>query len=169
MVINDSIRKYILLGIILMIVGGVFVSKIMGAKQDEEFALDDALYQQATNLNSEGNYSEAAVYSQELLKRQPDSEIANYLGGLLAVQTGEVQQAVILLQKVLDINPYKAEDAMFMLRFAEVLILAERNEDAKIVLERCRTWGWAPEEYPTYQERVTELLMTISAEQEGES
>lgn len=61
----------------------------------------------------------------------------------------------------MDINPHKVEDPMFMLQFGEVLLFAERFGDSKIVLEKCREWGWIPESYPTYQERVTELLTQI--------
>ena len=50
-----------------------------------------------------------------------------------------------------------------MLQFGEVLVIAERKEDARIVLERCRDMGWAPEEYPEYQQRVNELLTQITA------
>ena len=96
-----------------------------------------------------------------LLLKQPKSEVANYLGGLISADNGDYKQSVILLQKTLDINPYKVEDPMFMLPFGEVLFFAERYDDAKVVLEKCREWGWVPESYPTYQERVTELLTQI--------
>lgn len=50
---------------------------------------------------------------------------------------------------------------MFMIQFAEVLFFAEKYLDSKIVLEQCRDWGWTPETYPNYQERVMELLNQI--------
>lgn len=159
--LRESTRKYILLGIVLFIAVGLLSAKVLAKKQDNEFATDDALYQQITQLYSEGNYEQAAILSSELLLRQPKSEAVNYVGGLVAANTGEYAQAAILLQKTLDINPYKVEDAMFMLQFGEILYFAERYADAKIVLEKCREWGWAPESYPTYQERVTELLTQI--------
>ena len=160
---KESTRKYILIGLVLVIVIGLVSAKVLGKKQDEDFAMDDALYQQVSQLYSEGAYEEAAQYSAELLKRQPDSEVVNYLGGLIAANTGETEQAAILLQKTLDINPHKVEDAMFMLQFGEVLVSAERLADAKIVLEKCREMAWAPAEYPTYQERVTQLLTEIES------
>lgn len=159
--ISESKRKYILLGIVAFIVIGLITAKVLASKQDEEFLKDDMLYQQASQLLQEGNTADALIVVNELLASQPKSETVNYLAGMITAQTEDYKQAAILFQKTLDINPHKVEDAMFMLQFGEILVLAERYDDAKIVLERCRTSGWAPEEFPTYQERVTELLTQI--------
>lgn len=97
----------------------------------------------------------------ELLLKQPDLEVVNYLGGLIAAGNDDYSKGAILLQKTLDINPHKVEDEMFMLQFGELLFFAERLEDAKVVLEKCRDSGWTSETYPMYQERVTELLTQI--------
>lgn len=161
MQLSESKRKYILLGIVTFIVLGLITAKVFASKQDEGFLKDDMLYQQASQLFQEGNTTDASIVVNELLVRQPKSEVVNYLAGMISANTGEYTQSAILLQKTLDINPHKVEDPMFMLQFGEVLVLAERYEDAKIVLETCREWGWAPEEFPTYQERVTELLTQI--------
>lgn len=158
---TESTRKYILLGIVAFIIVGFVTAKVMASKQDEEFLIDDALYQQVSQFYTEGNYPMAGELVSELLLRQPKSEVVNYLGGLISANTGDYKQSAILFQKTLDINPHKVEDPMFMLQFAEVLFFAERYEDSKTVLEKCREWGWVPETYPTYQERVTELLTQI--------
>ncbi|MGN7479723.1 tetratricopeptide repeat protein [Solibacillus silvestris] len=158
MQLTESKRKYILLGIVTFIIIGCITAKVLASKQDEEFLTNDTLYQQASQLYTVGNYAEAGGIINELLLRQPNSETVNYLGGLIIANLGDYKQSAILLQKALDINPHKVEDAMFMLQFGEVLFFAERYDDSKMVLERCREWGWIPEEYPTYQERITELL-----------
>lgn len=158
---TESTRKYILIGFITFIIAGFITAKVLASKQDEEFALDDLLYQQATQLYNEENYSVAGEKINVLLLRQPKSEMVNYLGGLISGNTGEYKQSAILLQKTLDINPHRVEDPMFMLQFGEVLFFAERYKDAKLVLEKCREWGWVPESYPTYQEHVMELLTQI--------
>lgn len=160
---KDSTRKYILIGLVLLIVIGLFTAKVLGKQQDEEFAMDDALYEQVSQLYSEGKYEEAAQYSTELLQRQPDSEAVNYIGGLVAANTNEYEQAAILLQKTVELNPYKVEDSVFMLQFGEVLYGAERYADAQIVLLKCQEWGWAPAEIPNYQERVAQLLTEIES------
>lgn len=161
MQLTESTRKYILLGIVVLIVVGLISAKALASKQDEEFITDDMLYKQANQLYQDGNHAEASTIINELLLKQPDSEAVTYLGGIIVANNGDFKQGAILLQKTLDINPHKVEDPMFMLQFAEVLFFSERYADAKIVLEKCREWGWAPEAYPTYQERVTELLTQI--------
>lgn len=163
MVLKESTRKYILISIVLLIVIGLVSAKVMGKKQDEQFAMDDALFQQVQTLYEEGNFEQAKPYTDELLKRQPDAELVNYIGGLVAANVGESEQAAILLQKTLDINPYKVEDPMFMLQFGQVLVSAERYADAQTVLVRCRDMGWAPEELLTYQESVAQLLAQVEA------
>lgn len=158
---KESTRKYILLGLVLLIGVGIVSAQVLASKQDEEFKYEDMLYQQANQLYQEGNNEEAALFINELLLKKPDSETANHLGGIITAENGEYNQAEILLQKSLDLNPHKVEDPMFMIQFAEVLFFAEKYLESKIVLEKCRDWGWSPETYPNYQERVTELLNQI--------
>lgn len=159
--LSENSRKYILLGVVIFIVLGLIASKSLATKQDENFHEEDMIYQQVNQLYQEEKFNEAYLYLDEMLKRQPQSEVANYLGGLVSASMGEYHKATILFQKALDINPYKAEDPMFMLQFGEVLFLAESYSNSKVVLEKCREWGWVPEQYPTYQERITELLTQI--------
>ena len=154
-------RKYILLSIVCLIVGGIVIAKFMGKSQDEQFANEDNLYVATYSLVSEGKYTEATQYISELLQAQPSSETANYLGAIVNANNGDYTQSSILMQKAMDINPYNVENPMFMLQFAEVLFFSERYEDAKIVLARCQESGWVPEEYPMYQQRVQELLAHI--------
>lgn len=161
MVFNEAVRKYILIGFVVLIAGGLITAKIMAKKQDEQFAYEDALYQQATQLYGEEKYEEALAYVDELLKTQADSEATNYLGALTAMVNEQYPRAATLMQKTLDINPHKVEDAMFMLQFAEMLYFAERYEDAEVVLVKCRDMAWAPEEFPEYQNYVNELLTNI--------
>ncbi|MFL0581101.1 tetratricopeptide repeat protein [Solibacillus silvestris] len=158
---KESTRKYILLGLVLLIVVGIVSAQVLASKQDEEFKYEDMLYQQANQLYQEGNNEEASLFINELLLKQPNSESANRLGGIIAAEKGDYNQAVILLQKTLDLNPHNVEDPMFMIQFAEILFFAAEYLESKIVLEKCREWGWSPEAYPDYQERVTELLNQI--------
>ena len=159
--LTEKNRKYILLGIVAFIIVGIFTAKILGSKQDEQFAYENQLYAQASQLYTDGNYIDAMATINELLELQPNSQEVNYLGGLIAANTGDYKQSAILLQKTIDINPYKVEDALFMLQFGEILFFSERYEDAKVVLLECQKQGWETEEYPNYQQRVTELLAQI--------
>lgn len=159
--LNEKHRKYILLSIVSIIIVSFIVAKFIGKSQDEQFKKEVDLYAAASSLVSERKYTEATPIIGELLKLKPDSEATSYLGSIVYANNGDFQQAAILMQKALDINPYKVEDPMFMLQFGEILFFTERYEDAKIVLERCQESGWVTEEYPAYQERVQELLTYI--------
>lgn len=161
MQLTEKNRKYILLSIVCLIIGGIIIAKFMGNSQDEQFANEDNLYAATYSLVSEGKYTEATPYISELLKSQLSSETVNYLGSVVYANNGDYKQASILMQKAMDINPHNVENPMFMLQFGEVLLFSERYEDAKTVLIRCQETGWAPEEYPTYQQRVQELLAYI--------
>ena len=162
---TESTRKYILLGFVVFIILGVIIARVMAGQQDEDFVTQSSLYQQSTQLYSEGNYGESLKELQQLLKEQPNSEVVNYMAALAAASNGEVKQSATWMQKVLDINPHKVEDPMFMLQFGEILTLAERFEDAKVVLIRCQQSAWAPAEYPDYQARVAQLLTEIENKQ----
>ncbi|WP_342559447.1 tetratricopeptide repeat protein [Metasolibacillus sp. FSL K6-0083] len=167
MIIKESTRKLILIAVIIIIAIGLLVAKVMAKKQDEQFANNEALYSQVIQLYSQQQFAEAAPLAEELLKKQPNAEIVNYISGMIAAGNEEFVAAAVHLQKTLDINPYKVEDAIFMLQFAEVLVHAENYEAAQKVLEKCQQAEWAPEDYPTYQEHVQELLADIEEKQGG--
>lgn len=159
--ITDTSRKYILSGMVAFIVVGLIVANVMASKQDQKFATNEALYNQAIQLQVAGNIEGAEEAISQLLKNTPSSEQANYLAGLVAAQKDDMKQAAISMQKALAINPHKVEDPMFMLQLGEVFVNAKKYDEAKIVLLRCQESGWAPEEFPTYQEQVTSLLTQI--------
>lgn len=161
MQLKDSNRRYILLGTVVFIIVGLIVAKVMAKGQDEYFLTNELLYQKTQELYLDGKYEEAQIYINELLINQPNSEVVNYMGGLIAATNKEFKNAAILMQKTLDINPHKVEDPVFMLQLGEIFYKAERYEEAKVVLTHCQEAGWVPEESPNYQEKVTELLNAI--------
>ncbi|WP_431029102.1 tetratricopeptide repeat protein [Lysinibacillus sp. LZ02] len=161
MQLTEKNRKYILLSIVCLIIVGIVIAKFIGKSQDQQFASEDDLYAVTYRLVSEQKYTEATPFISELLKLQPNSEAANYLGSVVYANNGDYKQAAILMQKAMDLNPHNVEKPMFMIQFGEILLLSERYEDAKTVLTRCQESGWAPEEDATYQQRVQELLAHI--------
>jgi len=161
MTFTEPIRKYILSGMVAFVVIGLIVANVMADKQDEEFKNTETLYGQAIQLQSTGDLAGAEDAIKRVLKKEPKSEIANYTAALLSAQNGNMKQAAILMQKTLDLNPYKVEDPTFMIQLGEVFIGAERFEDAKTVLLRCQESGWASENIPNYQEHVATLLAQI--------
>lgn len=156
--ITDAIRKYILVSLVSLIVVGLIVANIIASKQDKEFASNEELYNQTFELRSKGDIEGASQIIQEVLKKAPNSEVANYMAGIVSAQKGDMKKASIYMQKTLDTNPYKVEDPMFMIQIGEIFVGAEKYEEAKIVLLRCQEMGWAPEELPDYQNQVSALL-----------
>ncbi|GLC87893.1 tetratricopeptide repeat protein [Lysinibacillus piscis] len=168
MTFTEPIRKYILSGVVTFVVIGLIVANVLASKQDEEFLMNETLYNQAIQLQSTGDLPGAKTMISEVLKKQPNSEVANYAAALTMAQTGDMKQAAIHMQKVLDMNPYKVEDARFMMQFGEILVGAERYEDAKIVLLRCQEAQWTLEDVPNYQEQVAAMLAQIENSQSKE-
>ncbi|KYG90270.1 hypothetical protein A0U40_08510 [[Bacillus] sp. KCTC 13219] len=159
--INEVTRKYILLGIVVLILGGLSVANVLASKQNTKFETEDFIYQQALQMYRSESYTEAKLLISDLLLEHADSEMINYLAGLIDASNGEYTSAAIYMQKALDINPHKVEEPMFMLQFGEVLFLSERFDDAKIVLNRCKESDWQPDDYPDYQAQVQDMLTQI--------
>ncbi|MEK5429835.1 hypothetical protein MKY88_03120 [Lysinibacillus sp. FSL R7-0073] len=168
MTFTESIRKYILSGIVTFVVVGLIVASILASKQDEEFLMSETLYNQAIQLQTDGDLEGSIAMLSEVLKKQPNSEVGNYVAGLINAQNGDMKQASIYMQKVLDINPYKVEDPKFMLQMGEIFLGAEKFEEARIVLLRCQEAQWTLEDIPDYQEYVTSLLAQVENSQSKE-
>ncbi|MEC1177738.1 hypothetical protein P9B03_04515 [Metasolibacillus meyeri] len=159
--IKETTRKYILLSLVVFILAGLITANVLASKQDQTFETEDFLYQQTIQLYQAGSYTEAQAMIADLIVEKADSEMVNYLAGLISASIDEHSVAAVYMQKALDINPHNIEDPMFMLQFGEILFLAERYTDAKMVLERCKEWNWQPQDYPGYQEQVQGMLMQI--------
>lgn len=158
---SSTNRKYIFIGVILIVIIGLFIAYFLGKKQDQKFAHEDALYNALVQHLQEEKYEDSLIIADNLKKQQQESEILNYAIALAAANTGEFEKAVSHMQRTMDFNPHKVEDSMFMLQYAEMLLFAEREADAKIVLERCTTLP-IPETYPQYEERIQQLLSQIN-------
>lgn len=161
MTFTEPIRKYILSGLVAFVVIGLIVANVMASKQDDKFKINEALYTQAIQLQSTGDIAGSADAIKKVLKKEPNSEMANYAAALIFAQNGDMKQSAIHMQKTLDLNPYKVEDPTFMIQLGEIFAGAERFEDAKTVLLRCQESAWAPEDIPNYQEQVATLLAHI--------
>ncbi|HBJ01862.1 MULTISPECIES: tetratricopeptide repeat protein [Lysinibacillus] len=168
MTFTESIRKYILSGIVTLVVVGLIVATVLASKQDEEFLMSETLYNQAIQLQTDGDLEGSIAMLSEVLKKQPNSEVGNYVAGLINARNGDMKQASIYMQKVLDINPYKVEDPKFMLQMGEIFLGAEKFEEARIVLLRCQEAQWTLEDIPDYQEYVTSLLAQVENSQSKE-
>lgn len=159
---NDSSRIYILVGIIIFSLAGLVVANVLAKKQDEQFATNEAIYNEAVQLQQQNDWSGSWEAISKLTNEEANAENVNYLAAIVSANTGEVEQSAKYMQKTLDNNPYKVEDPLFMLQFAEILYGAGKYEEAKVVLARCQEAGWTLESVPTYQARVAELLQQIA-------
>lgn len=168
MTFTESIRKYILSGIVTLVVVGLIVATVLASKQDQEFLMSETLYNQAIQLQTDGDLEGSIAMLSEVLKKQPNSEVGNYVAGLINARNGDMKQASIYMQKVLDTNPYKVEDPKFMLQMGEIFLGAEKFEEARIVLLRCQEAQWTLEDIPDYQEYVTSLLAQVENSQSKE-
>lgn len=160
--ITDTTMRYVVASIVLVLLVGLIYTSSSGKKQDEKFATEQATYNQALQYVQEGQYDQALPLLQQVEKEQADSVPVKYYTGLTFANSGDWAGAVKVFKQVLDLNPYKVEDSMFMLQFAEILVYAEKKDEAKIVLERCKTLP-VPAEMPEYQTHIQTLLTQISA------
>lgn len=161
--VSDLTRKFIVLGFSLFIIIGIIAASIMGKKQDTAFQIDDIEYNNAVSQLQEGNYAGVLEGTIALKSRQKSSEPVNYLIALAAGNVGEVEESLKYMQRTLDINPYKVEDSLFMLQYAEFLVMADLKEKAELVLEKCVALS-VPESYPQYKERVAQLQQQLAAQ-----
>lgn len=161
--VSDSIRKNIVVGFVLLVIVGLIVATIMGKKQDEAFQLDDLYYNEVVKLLGEEKFAEALEVSGHLEKSQKSSELVNYVIAIAAANSEEVDKSIQHMQRTLDINPHRVENSTFMIQYAEILVFAEKKEEALEVLNRCATLP-IPENYPDYQNRVAELQQQIATQ-----
>ncbi|WP_060207187.1 tetratricopeptide repeat protein [Sporosarcina koreensis] len=161
MKISNTLRRSFFLAFSLVIVIGLLVSFFLGKSQDKSFLKDAQQYNEVLSAFQEGEYELSYEKSRELEIRQGKSEILNYINALSYANTNNPEQAIKYFNHVLDLNPYKVEDSMFMLQFAELLIEAEQFDEAHIVLARCDNLP-IPEIFPQYKERVAQLWEQLS-------
>lgn len=157
---KELVRRYITVGIIVFIGIGLGVANWMGKKQDSLYQLDSQQYNLMLSEIQNEHYSDALGLGVGLEKKHSNSDNIHYLTGIAATNTGDYEKGVQQFQRVLDINPYKVEEAIFMLQYAEILLYAEKSAEAAVVLERCSTLP-APVSYPDYHEKVTALQMQL--------
>lgn len=161
MKIKESNRKYIFTVVVFFILASFFIANIMGKTQDKSFSVSKKMFDEMVTQLQQGHYESALEKVSDLEDGNSDSEVVNYIIGLATANASQSDRAASYFQKTLDINPYKVEDPMFMLQYAEVLVQAKMLEEASIVLERC-TMFVAPESFPQYHDRIIELQEQIN-------
>ncbi|TQR18152.1 tetratricopeptide repeat protein [Psychrobacillus soli] len=159
--ITDTATRYIVVGIIAMLILGLGYTSFSGAKQDEQYEAEQEIYKHSLDLIEEEQFDQALLYLKQVEENYPESANVKYNLAITYANIGEWNNAAQEYKRVLDLNPYRVEDSLFMLQYGSVLLNANKNDEAKIVFERCQTLP-IPEQMPNYQEQVNELLMQIS-------
>lgn len=160
--ISHNGRKILFLLIILFTICTFVVASQLGKQQDEQFTLEQKLYEQANALFNTGAYEEAVKLTNELVIRYKDSEILNYLHASILSELDEHEKAKYFFEQTLELNPYLVEDPVFMLDFGTILKNGNYKTEALIVFEHCLEMDWDPEEYPTYKEIITKHIEELS-------
>lgn len=155
--ITDKTLRWLVGGVLFFVMAGLAYTYSSAKGQDEQFLQSYSQFEQARTLFDHQQFDQALPLLQELEQKQPDSAlIKNYLG-IAYLNTGDIGAAVTKYKSVLDLNPYKVENALFMIQFGEILLLDGKKAEAVLVLEKCLTLA-PPAEMPDYQVKVQELL-----------
>ena len=97
-----------------------------------ELTLDSAL-KKALDAHRNGHVQEADQFYRAILKAQPTHPEANHNLGILNVGLGNMEDALLLFKKALEIRP---SEGQFWLSYLNALIKLERLSDAKAVLDQ---------------------------------
>ncbi|GKV57410.1 hypothetical protein NCCP2222_33570 [Sporosarcina sp. NCCP-2222] len=156
MSLENSVRRNIVVSIILLATVCLIVANLLGKSQDKTFSQNASTYNEMVSALQENHFEITIEKSRLLEDSQKNTEMYHYVMGLATVSVGEYKKSMQHFQKVLEINPHNVEDSIFMLQYAEILIHADMKKEAQIVLEKCTELA-APESFPEYQERIAEL------------
>ena len=160
--ISHNGRKIIFLLIIFFTICTYGVASKIGKQQDEQFTLEQNLYNEANTLFNTGSFEEAVILTNELIVRYPNSEILNYLHASILSELEEHDMAKFFIEKTLELNPYLMEDPVFMLDFGTILKKGNYKTEALLVFEHCLQMDWNPSEYPTYKETITKYIEELT-------
>lgn len=150
----------IAIAILFLTVAGLFYSNIAAKKQDEVFASNQNTLDNAINLIEQTSYEEALDLLKDIEKENSDSVLLHYYKGIALSNLGDKSEAVSSYQKVLQLNPYLVEDAVFMFQYAQVLFENNENIAALEVLDRIKGLEEL-EETPDLKDRIVILQEEI--------
>ncbi|WP_231584141.1 tetratricopeptide repeat protein [Domibacillus indicus] len=160
MKLTDSSIRYIVAGIFLCLAIALIYTHFSGEKQDEKVTEIYYTYQQAFELLQQGQYAQALPLLEQVKAEEPDSVPVTHYLGMSYVNTNELSKASRAYKQVVELNPYKIEDALFMIQFADVLTLNGEKEEALTVLAQCKNLP-VPASMPDYQEQVAAKMKEL--------
>ena len=112
--------------------------------------------QLAVSAHERSDYSNAIANYQKVLDIDPNHADANYRFGILSIQLGQIENALIFLQTAINVNPTIHE---YWVPFIDALTKLNRFDDAKIVLDKANTLGHR-------QEVFSKLLHNLTLKQQ---
>ncbi|MCK1995781.1 tetratricopeptide repeat protein [Psychrobacillus psychrodurans] len=153
---RSNLFKYIFYLLIILIIIVLFWTDKMGDKQDEEFLDDYTLLQ--TLINQTSNQAPNTIEQLSALQQKYSNEylIAYHLG-IAYLNEGNIQQALIMYKRTLDLNPFVVENKEFMYQYALILGNNEQIDNAMRVVERAKQLS--PNE--EYQSKLNSLVESI--------
>lgn len=153
---DNKSSRYIIIGLLLTITIGIISTSIVGKRDNHKFLTEQKLYNQALDSMRQNDFESAYSLISPLKEKYRESELVNYSLAVAASNSGEEKEGYIHMQRALDLNPYNVEDPMFMLQFAQILVMNEKYKEASEVLAVCKKFT-PPENYPQYQETIQQL------------
>ena len=99
--------------------------------------IDDTL-QAAITAHEQQDFSNAINNYQTVLNGDPNHAEANHRFGILSIQLGQIESALIFLQTAINVNPNIHE---YWVPFIDALIRLDRLSDAEIVLDQASSLG----------------------------
>ena len=101
-----------------------------------------------------GQFVEAAIHYNSVLKNAPKQPDANHNLGVLSVNTGKVLEAMPMLKIALEENP---NEAQYWVSYIDALIQLEAIHDAQNMLEQAKERGAQGAPFDNLQQRIKEL------------
>ncbi len=99
-----------------------------------------------------GSIEEADLYYTSIIKAQPNHPDANHNIGVLAVGLGKVKESLPFFKIALEANP---KITQFWLSYIDALIKLNRLDDAKVLLEKARSFGTRGSALDNLQEQLS--------------
>jgi len=115
--------------------------------------LVEDIFQQGVQLHKSGKVEIACQLYSAVLKVHPEHPTANHSMGVLAVEVGKVQEALVFFEAALEANPATAQ---FWLSYIDALIKLEKLADAKAVLDQAKSKGAKGDGFDTLEQRLNE-------------
>ena len=161
MKISGLTIKYIIAGLILTVLIGMYIFNYLGDDQEKGFIEIQTQFNDAIVLLQEGRMEEGLNLLNEVDKENNDSYLVKYYKGFALSNLNVPEKAIIDFDKLIDLNPYMTEEPMFMFIYGRALVQAGKTEEALIVLNKCKSLP-TPEQIEDYQEQVNILIEQIT-------